>query len=620
MSGIGGVVSFAQKSKLANEIEKVAAALAPLYPDRMDLWSSDKAAFCHALLHTVPGDRAIQPVQGRSSPLLIVCDARLDNRANLLAALNASDEDAISDAEIILAAYEAWREDTPRKLLGDYAFAIYDPLKNETFVARDPMGMRPFYYSFEPGQYFAFASNADALARISGLKASLNERRVADFLANLEGSNFDSTFYEGVFRLAPGHFFKVGRAKFQCSRFWSPLPKPTLRLPTQDAYIEAFLNVFREAVRCRLRSAGPVASMLSGGIDSNAVTAIADDLLKADGRRLITISAVGPDPDQCTETAMILCALQTKDIDDHTVCHDQLEDFLPRLQELTETSLEPFDATSVHNRAIYLAAHNLGVRVVLDGGAGDVMMHAGNRVASLLAKGSLIKAWKEAKAEREFWGVSDNVSKIYLSSAWATFAPLFLRRLRRQIVGRVRGNQAKTECGRLRSDLVKRAGLAFRRRGYLRYLEAPEPYGSAYLAKVLTHPNLTVGRERYQRIASQLQIECRDPFTDLRVIEFCLSLPPEQFQDAGWPKILLRRTLVRLIPREVVWRKGKTHLGSAFLKAYRKACGKEWTGEVPEALSLYLVSAGDGSQTDPDFVAEELEALARWLSDRGYAG
>ena len=83
----------------------------------------------------------------------------------------------------------------------------------------------------------------------------------------------------------------------------------------------------------------------------------------------------------------------------------------------------------------------------------------------------------------------------------------------------------------------------------------------------IEHPYLTVGRERYDRVAASVGIEPRDPFLDLRVLSFCVSLPDGQMLTNGWPKSILRRATADLLPDEVRWRCGKEHLGWAFTNA-----------------------------------------------------
>jgi len=83
----------------------------------------------------------------------------------------------------------------------------------------------------------------------------------------------------------------------------------------------------------------------------------------------------------------------------------------------------------------------------------------------------------------------------------------------------------------------------------------------------ILHPNLVVARERYDRLAGAMGIEPRDPYMDRRVIEFCLTLPSARLQSKGWPKMILRRAMRGLLPNDVIWRRGKEHLGWAFTQA-----------------------------------------------------
>jgi asparagine synthase (glutamine-hydrolysing) len=207
----------------------------------------------------------------------------------------------------------------------------------------------------------------------------INEGRIADFLVSqLEGIDKTSTFFEEVFRLPPAHALSVTPEGVREWRYWTLEPGPELRLATDQDYAEAFLEVFTEAVRCRLRSAGPVGSMLSGGMDSGSVTAIAREILAETGQGpLPTFSAVGPDPDTCVETRTIHAALTMDGLDPHLVSFADLDPLMPELEVLTWDVDEPFDSGMTLIRAIYLAAHVQGLKVVLDGVGGDTVLSEG---------------------------------------------------------------------------------------------------------------------------------------------------------------------------------------------------------------------------------------------------
>ena len=135
----------------------------------------------------------------------------------------------------------------------------------------------------------------------------------------------------------------------------------------------------------------------------------------------------------------------------------------------------------------------------------------------------------------------------------------------------------------------------------------------------VTHIYLTVGRERYDRVSAALAIEPRDPFMDLRVINFCLSLPASQLQFDGWPKIILRRAMAGMLPDSVRWRTGKEHLGwSLYRHAVANASRRSFKQLTQSpALLRPLVSAEGLQELASGMTANEvcvsLHHLELWL-------
>lgn len=619
MSGIAGIWSMSGEVDARSCLEQLSSILSWRGRDRIGHWMREDIIFVHALLATTAeAERETNPLRLDESGCTIVGDIRLDNRPWLLGELGYSDEGLPpGDCELALRSYLKWGLQAPEMLLGDFAFVIHDPRDESLFGARDPMGVRQVAYHHRPGEVFLFATDADSIARFPCISPRFNHQRLADFFDNLEGSSFTSTFFEEVCRLPPGHSFAVNIGGFQQHRYWRPRPLPVLQLDTSQAYVSAFREVFTEAVRCRLRSSREVGSMLSGGLDSGAITAVACSLLSQTGGALTTLSAVDSVDPECIETKLIRLTIANNHslrpilVDRKDIGHPHT----PQLQELSNQAVEPFDYTSVLNRSLYMAARSLGVRVVLDGAAGDVVMNPGNRVASLLADRQFHLAFREARAQAAFWGSRGNWWKVLAPSVWSVFAPRMLRKARRGLVDFVRSRRSEAAYGRLDRRFLRSSGLIERRREYRRRLDSRVPYGGDYLARVLEHPNLTVGRERYDRVAAQCGVEARDPFTDRRVVEFCLSLPAQEFQDGGFPKILLRRMLEGVVPSEVVWRRGKTHLGAAFLSALPKSAQFN-PATLPEELRSLVGPPHDARTVESGWYRVEWHAMAKWLLHR----
>ena len=560
MSGICGAWAFGGDHP---ELRPMLDLLERRGPEGTRSWAEGSVGLGHSLLATTP-EALVEtlPLTDGGSGCTITADARIDNRDELIAALDLDGGSrTIGDGELILNAYLKWGDDCPVHLLGDFAFAIWDPREPRLFCARDHMGMRQLIYHHAPGRLFAFATEAEALVANAGVPKRINHGRIADFLDDLEAIDFTSTFFEEVFRLAPAHRLSVSTSGLALGCYWTLHPGPELRLDSDQAYANAFLDVFKQAVRCRLRSAKPVGLMLSGGLDSNSIAAVAGNEMAAMGRGpLRTFSAVGPD-DADHESDAIATATRSPQFSSTLVRPDEIGE--EALQSVRQCA-EPFDAYLVINRALYAAARRSGINVMLDGAGADVVLTAGNRVAALLGQGKIIEAAREARSEAEFWGPAWPTPKIFLPAAWASVAPAWVRRVRRRVAWWI----ADTKLGMGRTsvsrDLARAVNQGERRSRARRHLPTDSPADTAYRAQSIRHPNLAVARERYDRTAASFGVEARDPFMDIRLIQFALSLPSVQLQTGGWPKTVVRRAMTGKVSDKIVWMRGKPHLGWSF--------------------------------------------------------
>ena len=560
MSGICGVWAFDGGDP---DLNPVLAQLERRGPDGTRDWRGGPVALGHTLLATTPEALVeVLPLNNQASGCTITADVRLDNRDELIAALELDGETrTIGDGELILRAYLLWGEDCPTHLLGDFAFAIWDPRGPRLFCARDQMGMRQFNYCHLPGRSFAFATIDTALLALEAVPGAINEPRIADFIADLEDYDFTSTFFEHIHRLAPAHSMTVTSAGIRVRRYWTLTPGAVLDLPTDDAYAAAFLVVFTEAVRCRLRTARGLGAMLSGGLDSSSVVAVAAGLMSAAGKGpLRTISAVDPEASHCPETRAIHSVLTIGGLDPILVSKADFGGKRDALVSEMDAVRNPFEVNMTMLRSIYLAARDHQLNVVLDGGGGDVTLTSDNRIAALLREGRFRQAAAEAKAAQKFWNAPDSAAarlRELSAGAWVAFAPLAIRAAWRRA-------RLSAPLADLKPDYARRVDFPSRQRVADRHVSMRVRGDAARRAQAIGHPNLASGRERYDQVAGSFGIESRDPFMDLRLIQFCLSLPPEQLQDNGWPKLILRRAIDGMVPGEIAWRQGKEHLGGDF--------------------------------------------------------
>jgi asparagine synthase (glutamine-hydrolysing) len=578
MSGICGIFNQDGCPVAAGDLHRMLSLLVQRAPEGTAHRQEGCIGFGHTLLATtleVQWDH--QPLRHARSGCMVSADVRLDNRDELLTALHMTEHAAeMGDAGLILAAYLAWGEECVVHLRGDFAFAIWDPRRQALFCARDHFGVRPFYYHHTPGRFFAFASEPRAILVLPQIPYRINEGRIADFLVSeLEGIDHVSTFFEEIYRLAPAHALRVTPEGVTQWRYWTLEAGPELKLSSDEAYAEAFLDVFTTAVRRRLRG-GPVGSMLSGGVDSGSIVAVASRLRRQAGQGpLPTFSATSPVGIDCIETRTIGAALTLAGLDASTLDYEQLDDLQPALGELTWNLAEPFDYHMTLLRTMYLAAHRRGLKVLLDGIDADLVLSGGNYFVHLLRSGSWLTAYRDARVYQAFWGDSYPAWRTLFSAARGAFMPPILRQLRRRLRPRAKEQRA----GRVLNGSIMNPSFA-RRVALADRLQTLDSHKQAQIgvderqrrAQTIMHPYLAVGLERYDRTAAAVAIEPRHPFLDLDVVDFSLRLPVRQLAAGGWHKAILRRAMAGQLPDAVRWRPGKQHLGFRFtLELVRKA-------------------------------------------------
>jgi asparagine synthase (glutamine-hydrolysing) len=633
MSGIAGIYFLDGRPVEADRIRRMTDALASRGPDAAGCWTGKPVGLGHRALWTTPeARRERQPHRDATGPLVIAFDGRIDNRDVLVRLLHASGcpprED--TDVEIALRAYQCWGESCAERILGDFAFAIWDGARNTLFCARDIFGTRPLYYHHRPGMAFTFASTPDALFAGGIVARQLNEARVADYLVSeLEGIDKTSTFFQDVFRLPPAHTLTVSPRGMSITRYWKPEPGPELRLTSDREYEEAFLEPFREAVRCRLRGGDAVGSMLSGGLDSSSIVGVARALRKeAGGPPFRTYSVMTREPATCIETRAMLDMLKLDGLDPSTLCADQLPDLFPELAEQTWHLEEPFDHHMIVPRSLAIMARRQGVRVMLDGIDGDSVLSEGMFLPRLVRCGKLVTAWREAAGLRQTYPGEAPAGIALMNAMRAAFVPEWIRMGLRPL----RTNQ---QWKRVLADSLINREFAARIHLQDRLETLNETFRSrrpldrgSDVSGTIDHTFIVCGIERYERVAAASSLESRHPFLDRRVVELCMRLPDSQKISNGWPKNILRRAMAGYLPQEICWRRGKGHLSSHLTAAYVKLTYPEIRRTLHAArddLAQYVQPSALGEcidyyqfhgAHDLPWRLYELAHLANWLNQQ----
>ena len=567
MSAITGLIALDRHPVAASDLERMVETMSHRGPDGRHVWVEGDAGLGHCMLHTTP-ESLTERLPLRLGDLAITADARLDNRAELMRALGTDGRaESVSDSELILEAYLRWGENCPGHLLGDFAFAIWNTARRELFCARDHFGVRPFYYYHQAGRRFVFGTEIKSILALADVPRHLDEAKIADYmLASFEDKA--RTFYLDINRLPPASTLAIGSGGVRIRQYWALEPEREIRLKSDDEYAEAYRGHFVEAVSCRLRSAFPIGSMLSGGLDSSSIACVANELLSSSDRdALHTFSIVFDKVKKSDERPFIESVVEGRRFTSHLIDGDSVTPF-DDLDSVLWYQDEPFCAPNLSlSRSGWKAARGAGVRILLDGVFGDnVVSHGIEHLRWLASRWRLLSLSRElralnGKAERAGmrwnsvgWFVVNFGLKPYLPqaglNAW--------RNLRGQSTDAV-----VAQCAIFEAGYRDRNRLKQRLRGSSERHRVPK------VSRQVHHESLVSGLietalEVHAHGCGEFLLETRFPFLDKRLVEFCLAIPGEQKVNQGYTRAVVRRALSAYLPDAVRLRSGKGNLGWSF--------------------------------------------------------
>ena len=557
----------------------------------------------HALLPEDEHDR--QPLAGGGGRLLLVADVRLDNRSELAAGLGIDSEQAsrLADSELLLLALDQWGEGAVERLLGDFAFAFYDSGEGKLLLARDPLGQRPLFWHRGSG-FVAFSSMPAGLHALDSLPRRIEETSLIGYLGSLPRSGPNS-FYQGVERVEPGHAVTLTRTATTRHRYWRP-QRRELRLKRFDDYVEAYRSELDAAVARRLRGAGElVAAHLSGGWDSNATAATAARLTAGTGNRVLAFTHVpgqeaGAQPSNrfADEGALAAATARLHPNIDHLVLPGSGRSPIADLDRYVALFGRPVFNLCNHVwlSEIRSAAKAAGARVLLSGEIGNWTISAApnSLLADFLREGRLI-AWAEAAQ-----GLIRTGRARWRGVAATSFGPWLPDALWRRLSGFASGPEAWSTDPvhpRLR-DAVAEAQAA------LRVARPRNSFDDAVDALLA----MDWGEHR-KGILGGWGIDKRDPTADVRLIDFCLSLPLDMLMKGGERRPLARAALAdRVAPAVLDERR----------KGYQSADWHVGLTRDRAAVARLLDAMAEDETAASLIDVERLRALVRTWPDGGW--
>lgn len=554
MCGIAGIFHpETPKPVDPSRIGAMIAAQAHRGPDGEGIWTAPGVGLGHRRLSIIDLDGSPQPMQ--AGGLTITYNGEIYNFAELRTELERKGARFVTegDTEVLLHGWRAWGPALLDRLNGMFAFALHDADQGTLFLARDRMGVKPLHYVELSDGSLAFASELKGLLAHPLLRRVPDVTAVEDFLAYGYVPD-DACLVAGVRKLPAGHFLHVQR--------WQGVPRPRRwwSLSFADraggsakALGEELLARMRDGVRSRMVADVPLGAFLSGGVDSSAVVALMAEASKA-AVKTCTIGFDEAGHDERAHAALVAQRFAT----DHHAQVVRPDDFA-----LIDTLVHHFDEPFADGSALatyqVAALARKSVTVALSGDGADEML-AGYRRYRFQAAEERVRGMLPDRWRRAAFGT---LGRYYPKADWA---PRPLRAKATLLALGTDGDEAYARAVGVTSPELRAQLLSAEARRVLGGHRAEDRYVAAMRAAPARD---ALDRAQYadmmiwlpgdiltkvDRTSMAVGLEAREPLLDHRLVEFCATLPAGMRLHGGEGKWLMKRSLERHLPKEILYR------------------------------------------------------------------
>jgi len=576
MCGITGWIDWNEPLALRQPVlERMTEALAHRGPDAAGVWISGPCALGHRRLSVIDPENGAQPMIRRQDGVqwIIVYNGELYNTAELREELKARGHRFATscDTEVLLAAFIEWGEASLDRLNGIFAFAVWNDREESLFLARDRVGVKPLFYSLPREGTFLFGSEMKAILAHPLVAPAVGREGLAEVFALGPARTPGHGVFEQIRELKPGEWMRFDRGGLTVRTYW--------RLESREhADDEAgtaarVRELLEDAVRRQLVSDVPIGTLLSGGLDSSALTAFAADHFRSAGRGPVptfSIDYVGNDRHfrasdfQPASDAPWIRRMADHLGTDHRAFEFDTPDLVDALTDAVTARDLPGMADVDSSLLLFCREIRQHVTVALSGEAAD----------EIFGGYPWFHRRELMEADTFPWSVSLPVRTAILSDeakAWIDPEGYVRRRY----------EEALGEVPLLPGENGERARLR----------------QIAWLNLTRWMPTLL---DRKDRMSMAVGLEVRVPYCDHRLIEYVWNVPWEIKNAGGREKGLLRQALEGVLPDDV-----RTRKKSPFPKTHNPAYTRALKSRLLDVL------ADDGGPLVPFINRDKILELAR---------
>lgn len=591
-----GQWNFEGQRPIPDYIEKVSAVLAPYGPDSNESYSNGGVNILFRAFHTTKESHREKQPHVCYSGAVITWDGRLDNRPELIRELGDDLESGPTDLTIVAKSFEKWGADCLAKFIGDWALSIWNPGNRSLILAKDHIGSRHLYYTFNSNQV-TWSTILDPLVRFAGKTLSLDQEYMAGVLAMFPAVHL--TPYAGIHSVSPSSSVLLLSGQHTVTKHWDFDSQKRIHYHSDAEYEEHFRAIFAKAVQRKLRSDKPVLAELSGGRDSSSIVCIADTIVArgaTETPRLDTISYFDDSEPNWNERPYFTKVEEKRGRTGwHVNIGKQVPGKITMLEPPSESpghhfvAIPGYDGRTSSQIGACMASQ--GNRVVLSGIGGDEVMGGvptpTPELQNLLARaqfGALaqqLKVW--ALEKRKPW------FQLLCESARGFLPPT--------LIGVPKYLQPAPWL---------QPGFVSRHRGALTgYPARTKLFGPLPSFQENMHTLDALRRQLAQTaLPFEPPFEKRYPYLDRDLLEFMFAVPREQLVRPSQRRSLMRRALIGIVPNEILNRKAKAFV----VRSPMVDISNDWAHLVE--TTRYMVSSSLGIVAT-ERVSEALQQVRR---------
>jgi asparagine synthase (glutamine-hydrolysing) len=544
MCGLAGIFKFSTEINTVEAIRNMTNAIAHRGPDSEGYFEDGIVALGHRRLSIIDLSAASnQPVFSEGRTHCIVFNGEIYNYRELKKGLSHYNFTSNGDAEVVLAAFLHWGEIALQKLVGMFAFAIYDINNNSLFIARDRIGVKPVYYA-QSNTVFSFASELRAIKASKLHTLSLHHTAIKSYLY-MQSFSEPHTIFNEIKQLPAANYMTISSAGIEIKQYWDiTAPQQRYEYKSLETTQQKVKELLQQSIERRLVSDVPVAAFLSGGIDSSAVVALMSQVSKAP--QTFNIAFTEKEYDESSYAEIIANKYNTQ----HHKILLKPSDFLDSLPE----ALSAMDIPSGDGVNSYIVSKQIaqnGIKVAMTGAGGD----------ELFAGYPSFKQWTSLQSKSWFWNIPHALRSpiIYLPTQNRQLG----RKLRLMAAQQLDIHQFYKISREIWSPAQIQMLTASNEKMHFELMDSAAMHrikqfpllSQVSIMDLLNYTKNTLLKDTDQ-FSMAVTLEVREPFFDHELIEYCLQIPDE-FKYPSYPKQLLVESLGDMLPHEIVHRTKK---------------------------------------------------------------